>query len=109
MIYRTYLLLVIAEFFVKASDESPPATSNQPKRSLVSSIFLMLKKNPEIRNILTALLFGVGVFLLIMNLLKLTGPDEIDTATSDVKNELQLLGPFKLVKCNGGKEVLSSE
>ena len=35
-------------------------------------------------------------------------PGEIDQAVVDVKNELQLLGPFKLTKVNG-KEVLSSD
>ena len=73
MIYRTYLFVFVTKFLVSAQEESEelPMTPKTPRSSLIGTAFMFLKRNPEIRNTLTALLFGVAVFLFIMNIHKL--------------------------------------
>ena len=72
------------------------------------TFFMYLKENPDMRNTLAAIVFGFGVFMIILNFLKLTLPDEHEKIALEAKDELKLLGPFKLVSQNG-KEVLSSD
>ena len=67
-----------------------------------------LQENKEVRNTLVAMLFGTAVFIIIINIHKLTLPDENEQIALEAKDELKLLGPFKLVSQNG-KEALSSE
>ena len=87
MIYRTNLFFVLAEFLVKAQEvEAPPAATS--KRGPLGQLLLLLKENPDVRNMLTALLFGVGVFLFVMNIGKLAMPDDSDVITKEICNEL---------------------
>ena len=56
-----------------------------------------LQENQEVRNTLVAMLFGTAVFIIIINIHKLTLPDENEQIALEAKEELKLLGPFKLI------------
>ena len=87
MIYRTNLFFVLAKFLVEAQEvEAPPAATS--RRGPLSQLLRLLKENPDVRNMLTALLFGVGVFLFVMNIGKLAMPDDSDVMTKEICYEL---------------------
>lgn len=86
-ICRTNLFFVLAEFLVEAQEvEAPPAATST--RGPLGQLLRLLKENPDVRNMLTALLFGVGVFLFVMNIGKLAMPDDSDVMTKEICNEL---------------------
>ena len=78
------------------------------RESFLLTFLKFLQANPDIRNTLVAMIFGAAVFMFIMNLHKLTQPDENEQIAQEAKDELKLLGPFKLIS-QGGKDALSSD